>query len=163
MDASQLLLDQELRRKCLFTNFETEYKKCINHITYVTQHCSETEIIYTITDIDNLLHERMNYVKKKLRDSNFYVKTLQPGHFLYISWKKENVKKVKHTVVKKEVQEYKEEEEEETKEIEPIKDKIEFVPSSGISNVHLRSVLMLSNPKFSHLKSYKKLQKKRGI
>ena len=195
-DIENLLQEQKMRKKFLLEKYEAEYQRCINYISYIMKYYNDEAVVYTISSVDSYLPEYIKYIKNKLRESKFFVKTMQPGHMLYVSWSKmfheETLSTEKEPMRNLNIDKNAKIEEinplsgveptsglnltnegprgwaspilrvkdNEIKEIEP-EDSIEYIPTSGLSNVHLRSTLMLSNPKYSHLKNYKKLKKKR--
>jgi len=109
------------------------------------------------------MDECIIYLKEELKKSDFYVRLMKPGNILYISWRPEDVEKVKRHNNKYETSTEREDYYHHKRHRVIEDDKaptIEFDPDSALSNVRLRASLMMNNPKYEHLPSVQRLKKR---
>ncbi len=181
--ASDLLKEEEARAKLRKKNYRIQYQKCLNAVDSAHKDLHRQYTQYTIpmalpADPHFALDECIKYLKEKLTEAEFSVKLMRPGNILLISWLPEDVAKVQKKVEKKKKQRQKEREEKQKQKLseaplatvatptfaattrEP--PRIDYQPTSALSNLSLRSALMRDNPKYDHLKSMQRLKRKKG-
>ncbi len=179
--ASDLLKEQEARAKLRRKNYRIQYQKCLSAVASANKDCHKQYTQYTIplvlpADPHFTLTECIAYLKEKLTEAEFYVKLMQPGNVLLISWLPEDVLKVQKKVEKKVEKKAKERQKERDERKQradarsppaPLEQpreppRIDYQPTSALSNLSLRSSLMRDNPKYDHLKSMQRLKRKKG-
>lgn len=181
--ASDLLKEEEARAKLRRTNYRVQFQKCLSAVETAHKDLHRQYTQYTIpfalpADPHFTLAECISYLKEKLTEAEFYVKLMKPGNVLLISWLPEDVVKVKKKAEKKAKLRQKERDERKERaaalramEQPPAAErpqgsqgpaKIEYQPSSALSNLSLRSSLMRDNPKYDHLKSMQRLKRRKG-
>ena len=179
--ASDLLKEEEARAKLRKTNYRVQFQKCLSavesaHKDYHRQYTQYTIPFALPADPHFTLTECISYLKEKLTEAEFYVKLMKPGNVLLISWLPEDVVKVKKKVDEKARLRQKEREERKERaaalramEQPPPTEqgsqgpaRIEYKPTSALSNLSLRSSLMRDNPKYDHLKSMQRLKRRKG-
>jgi len=169
--ADDLLKNYAMERRLAKKNYVTQYDKCVALVRSVSEYC---HVQYTTYNVPTIVPEEpyydmdecVLYLKTELLKADFYVRQMQPGNILYISWRPEDIAKVKK--VNRKQQELDEDEGQDRRRSIDRKKKnekstIEYDPDSALSNVRLTTRLMMDNPKYSHLDSVKKLKKRYGI
>lgn len=164
LKASDLTKNEGIFRRMRKRNYAAQYEKCLDLIQTVNDHCHHQYTIYTVPVIvpgqaHYDLDECTIYLKEELLKADFYVRLMKPGNQLYISWKPEDVEKVRKMKERK-----RKEEEIDGERRKPTlsRDIIDYNPDSALSNVHLTTSLMMENPKYAHLKSLQKLRDRWG-
>jgi hypothetical protein len=148
-------------------NYKVQLDKCYTHIKNIHQNCKDD--VFTFFNIPVVLYDNPNYnslkckeyLKKKLKENEFYVETsASSANSLYISWKPEDVSKIKQEldyIKQKKMEEYNKNQVLERQSIENRKkQQIKWKPSSAISDLKVKAALMQDNPKYAHLKNLKK-------
>ena len=175
--ASDLIKIDDLRSKLRRKHYKIEYEKCLSVIKTANEQCQTKFTIYTIphmipNDMNYEFDECTLYVKNELIKAEFYVRTMKPGNVLFISWDPEKTKTMankRNRIVLEEKEERKRKREaqerqrrRENKNMTSTRKRetkqIEFVPSSALSTMHLKTSLMADNPDFAHLNTIKKYQ-----
>ncbi len=184
--ASDLLKEEEVLSKLRKSNYRVQYQKCLNVVDTAHTDLHKQYTLYKIPlvlpgDPHFDLTECVAYLKKKLTDAEFYVKLMQPGNILLISWLPDHVEKVKKKAAK-EIRKGQQKDEaiKDAKTAKDAKDfqnsssknrqtegtaaksedRIAYQPASALSNLSFRSSLMRDNPKYDHLKSMQRLKRK---
>ena len=184
--ASDLLKEEEVLSKLRKSNYRVQYQKCLNVVDTAHTDLHKQYTLYKIPlvlpgDPHFDLTECVAYLKKKLTDAEFYVKLMQPGNILLISWLPDHVEKVKKKAAR-EVRKGQQRDEAKSKDAKIAKDakdavnsktqqseetaakaredRIAYRPASALSNLSFRSSLMRDNPKYDHLKSMQRLKRK---
>jgi hypothetical protein len=161
--ASDLLLQEKTLRKIRKKNYVIQLDKCINSIRTVNDRC---HLMYTTYTVPSMLpgepyydmDECIIYLKEELRKSEFYVRLMKPGNVLYISWKPEDIEKVKRHNARVERKERRHRDDPEERQMPAV---LDIDPDSALDNVRLRTTLMMNNPKYSHLPSVQKLKRRK--
>jgi hypothetical protein len=141
--ATDLVYENERLKKLYEANYKREFEKCIHEIKRSNKELRLQEVWYNvpiyIMDNPNYNHvDCIEYIKTRLEHNDFLVES--KSNKLYISWKKEDVEKKKKPPPMP----------------LPIVNTLSWQPSSAISELRLKTVLMKNNPKYAHLKSIKK-------
>jgi hypothetical protein len=147
---------KRLRKKA----YLTQYEKCVHLIESINKH----NLRYTTYTVPVIVPSQPHYdvdectiyLKEELLKADFYVRLMKPGNVLYISWKSEDVAKVRKMKEKKENRTNSNSSSDVSKFQE-----IDYNPDSALSNVHLTTTLMMENPKYAHLKSLQNLRQSR--
>jgi hypothetical protein len=163
LKASDLVHKKESTEKILQNNYRMEYKKCLSYICKMNKESQLDEIYYEIPFVlpydPNYYHlDCADYIKHNLYKAEFYTRIVKPGNILYISWKKEDVTKVKKHLKKKQEKELQEKMEKNKKQLAISLDAIQeannslmYNPNSAISKLKISSLLMRQNPKYKSL------------
>ena len=171
--ASDLLRHEETKKRLRRTNYKEQYQKCLDWISTVNEHCHTLYTTYTVPFIlpgepNYQVDECATYLKDELRHSEFYAKVMNPGNELYISWRPEDVEKVRKRNDKKfEKEEREREKEQERRDREYEEEQkanskvIRYNPSAPFSDLHLRATLIKENPRYGNLKSVQRFKKKK--
>lgn len=167
--ASDLLAQEKTLRRIRKRNYAVQFDKCIDAVRTVNEHCHTMYTMYTVPSmIPGEPHYNMDeciiYLKEELKKSDFYVRLMKPGNILYISWKPEDVEKVKRYNDKMEMSTERKVSRKMTQKLyepeEATPPIIEFNPDCPLSNMRLRTSLMMNNPKYDHLPSMQRLKKR---
>jgi hypothetical protein len=167
LTADDLLKTNDTTRRLRKKNYKIVYEKCIFAIESVHEYCKYDFTTFIIPDklvgepfYD--LDECIIYLKEELRKANFYVRVAKPGNVLYISWRQQDVEKVK-----KYNEKMKEKEDARAAQIaaqnaeqygnQNVQNAIlHYDPNDPLSNMHLTAALMMENSKYDHLPSVKR-------
>ena len=169
--ASDLLKDETLKKKIKKKNYKLQYQKCIETIKTTNDICFKQFTVFAVPlsilgepNFDSA--ECIIYLMEELEKAEFYARIMKPGNLLFISWREEDVKKVKRKNEKKKQLEEehrklrKAERERVRLELERNKPKekvIEFNPDTNLGRLHLATTLMKDNTeRFGHLKTIRK-------
>ncbi|KAJ3170019.1 hypothetical protein HDU87_000485 [Geranomyces variabilis] len=98
--ASDLLKEEEALARLRKKNYRIQFQKCLNVVNSAHKDLHQQYTVYNVPlvlpgDPHFSLQECIAYLKEKLTDAEFYVKLMQPGNVLLISWLPEHVRKVK--------------------------------------------------------------------
>jgi len=166
LKASELVSDKDKIYEISKYNYKCELDKCFTHIRKVWKECKNETTYYSIpyTLYDNPYYDKnecIKYLKEHLYASEFYVRILSSNeNCLYISWKKNDVDKVKIYLQKQKQKQLEIRQQELQKEQQIKKERkeslINWHPQSAISDLKMKTFLMKGNPKYSHLKSINK-------
>jgi hypothetical protein len=177
LKASDLTKNEAIFKRIRKRQYATEYEKCLDLIQTVNDHCHLQYTTYAVpVMIPGQPHfdadECTIYLKEELLKAEFYVRLMKPGNVLYISWKLEDIEKVRKSNEKKLRENYQDDtvsdvnEDSKHRQEKSLKSStpmiIDYNPESALSNVRLTTSLMLDNPKYAHLKSVKKLKHNRN-
>lgn len=158
-------------------NYEILVEKILYYMESLESQVQCTSILYPIPysladDPQYKQSEAVGYCVQRLRDQNFYVRVVNPGTTLYISWDPHHVQKMilvngkknktplvtlpppvppspptlaapKEQVKKKKTK---------------TQHTIVYNPDCALSNVNLRAHLMKANPRYKHLKALENLK-----
>ena len=159
--ASQLLKEADEIKGIRESQYQKEFQKCMDTIETASRSWKYTRHQIPVTihgDPSYDYKECIKFLKVKLRQSEFFVKTMEPGNILFISWRPEDVSPPK---VEKVTQKVPSVPKVPIAKVIPPKVIIDYDPNSAMSNVKLRSKLMVDNPKYAHLKSVQKMKRKK--
>ncbi|KAJ3035278.1 hypothetical protein HDV00_004096 [Rhizophlyctis rosea] len=167
LKATDLLKREVERQKFRRKNYEKEYQKCLDTVKTADSSSHEKFVIYSVPDSLNyddnyVLSECVEFMQRKLRESEFYVRLMRPGDKLFISWDAKLILKGAHQkgdgatksgghMTNKKGHE----------ESNDITEGIYFNASSALSTLHMASSLMLDNPKYAHLQSVRKMKQQK--
>ena len=143
------------------SSYKVQLEKCLVHLRLVFNTTDDNSIFYNVpTKIwDNpyyKLNECIQYMKKELKEREFFTKVLESdASTLWISWDMkyiEAIQKEKELQLQKELQ-LRNEQLQQQQDIQ-----LKWNPHSAISDMNIKTSLMKSNPKYSHLKSINSLK-----